>query len=138
MKPPYTSKYVRWCGRTGPRGPSYPIPFDSLPVISQLSWLRDCHPDRVVVGKTDGRNSGALRMQAAHVDPVEPLSGYVVGRGSGAEGSHKSAAAHRLVHNRALMLRAGDRQQVRDPVEISRIEIAGDDDGFFDRIDLAP
>ena len=19
-------KYVRWCGRTGPRGPSYPIP----------------------------------------------------------------------------------------------------------------
>jgi hypothetical protein len=25
MKPPYTSKYVRWCGRTGPRGPSYPI-----------------------------------------------------------------------------------------------------------------
>jgi hypothetical protein len=25
-KPPYTNKYVRWCGRTGPRGPSYPIP----------------------------------------------------------------------------------------------------------------
>ena len=23
-------KYVRWCGRTGPRGPSYPIPVRPL------------------------------------------------------------------------------------------------------------
>jgi hypothetical protein len=23
------AKYVRWCGRTGPRGPSYPIDFIS-------------------------------------------------------------------------------------------------------------
>ena len=30
-KPPYTSKYVRWCGRTGPRGPSYPIPWPVRP-----------------------------------------------------------------------------------------------------------
>ena len=26
-KPPYTFKYVRWCERTGPRDPSYPISF---------------------------------------------------------------------------------------------------------------
>jgi hypothetical protein len=37
-------KYVRWCGRTGPRGPSYPILafFRSLlewqPTPSRLSW----------------------------------------------------------------------------------------------------
>jgi superfamily II DNA/RNA helicase len=26
-------KYVRWCGRTGPRGPSYPIPRPRLVLL---------------------------------------------------------------------------------------------------------
>src|ERR1017187_388011 len=50
MKPPYTSKYVRWCGRTGPRGPSYPIRFNErrqaeppvlpsiLPCFGKCKW----------------------------------------------------------------------------------------------------
>ena len=30
-------KYVRWCGRTGSRGPSYPIPFFLWGIFRRIS-----------------------------------------------------------------------------------------------------
>jgi len=46
MKPPYTFKYVRWCGRTGSRGPSYPIRADTLVGAATTKMMADAPAPR--------------------------------------------------------------------------------------------
>jgi hypothetical protein len=105
--------------------------------------VRDRHPDGVVVREADGRDAGSERLQGADEDPVDPLTGDVISSGAGAEPGDEAVSARIFNDRFALVLRLRDGDDVRDPVEVSGIEIAPEDgraaggDGGPEIIELA-
>jgi hypothetical protein len=85
----------------------------------------------------DGRDSGIEQFEIPRKDPVDLLARDVIGGWPGAKVGHEAMAARIFDDRFPLVLGLRYRYEVRDPVEISGIEIAAED-GWTLRSDRGP